>query len=164
MHSRKLALPLASAYVLMLLFLGAFAGIDSAAQSSVGTWRLDLSKSSFTNTTAPKFEQLVVNTDEADYIKWNLSGVMPDGKSYIESYDGPIDGKSHKVVSINGSSVIAYTRTSTGLQWVMKDAKGNVVETGAGQVTPDANTLVLKGTITTSTGRARFTAVFNRAQ
>jgi len=164
MHSRKFVLFVACLGSLMLFSLAASASSESAGKSSVGTWKLDLSKSTFSNTTAPKFEQIVVNTDDADYLKWNLKGVMPDGKSYIESYDGPIDGKDHEVVSINGSHTIAYTRTQTGLQWVMKDANGNVVETGAGEMSADGKTLALKGTITTTNGKSSFTAIFNRAQ
>jgi hypothetical protein len=164
MHSRKLALSITCVGLLMLIALNAFARTESAGKSAVGTWKLDLSRSTFSNTTAPKFEQLVVNTDDADHLKWNLKGVMPDGKSYIESYDGPIDGKDHKIVSINGSFTAAYTRSSTGVQWVTKDANGNVVETGAGQVSPDGKTLVLKGTMTSPNGKVTFTAVYNRAQ
>lgn len=164
MHSRKLALPIASLCLLTLIPLIAFAGTTTAGKSAVGTWRLDLAKSAFSNTTAPKFEQLVVNTDDADQLKWNIKGIMPDGRSYIESYEGPIDGKDHKIMAINGGVTAAYTRNASGVQWVTKDGSGTVVESGSAQLSADGNMLVLKGTMTGPKGKANFVAVYHRAQ
>lgn len=167
MKSKTLSLLIATLCLLTFISLSAFARVADDGKSAVGTWRLDLGRSSFGSMPAPKFEQLVVNTDDADHLKWNVKGILPDGKSYIESYDGPIDGKEHEIRALvaNGSATAAYTRMpSGGVQWVIKDAKGSVVETGTGQLSPDGKTLTLRGTMTGSQGTTNFVAVYNRAQ
>lgn len=162
MQNRKLALAAIGLFV--LIALPAFAS-EPAGKSAVGTWTLDASKSSFGNMPVPRFEQMVVATDEPAAIKWSLMGATPDGKTYRQSYDGPVDGKAHKMTSSDTASTAAYTRTANGgLQWTVKDAKGNVIETGAGLLSPDGKTLTLKGTMQGPSGKANFTAIYNRAQ
>src|SRR5271166_5630684 len=92
--------------VALLLALCVVAFAASSGKSSVGTWKLDLSQSSYKGTTkgmtTPTFEQLVVTTDEPGALKWNLVGAGADGTSWTSSYDGPIDGKYHRVVRGDG--------------------------------------------------------------
>ena len=164
MTKRRLTALAAAIGLAMLISSNAFANSLPVRNSAVGTWKLDLSKSRFGNMTAPKFEQMVITTDDVDYLKWNLKGVMPDGKTFVEFYDGPIDGKDHKIALINGSSVAAYSRTAAGVQWITKDKNGSVIESGAGVLSPDGKTLTLKGTMTTPSGKGNFTAVYNRVQ
>jgi hypothetical protein len=148
-----------------LVSLNAFARTEPAGKSAVGTWKLDLSKSSFGNMPAPKFEQMAISKDEPSAIKWSLTSAMQDGKTRMESYDGPVDGKEHGMTSPDGPSTVAYTRTANGvLQWTIKDGKGNTVETGAGQLSPDGRMLTLKGTMNGPNGKANFTAVYNRTK
>jgi len=151
--------------VICLLGLAA-ATMKPASQSAVGTWKLDVQKSSFSNTLVPKFEQLVVTTDKSDALQWNLKGIGPDGKSYIASYDGPIDGKDHAMQDSQAAgSTVAYTRVGNGgLQWVVRDKSGAVVETGNSQLSADGKTLTLKGTTQGASGKATFMSVFERVQ
>lgn len=165
MCSKKPILFVVVLTVLLFIALTAFAGSESSAKSAVGTWKLDSAKSSFGNMPAPKFEQMVVSKDEPTAIQWTVTGAMSDGKSYTESYDGPIDGKDHnvKVLVGNGPATIAYTRiASGGLQWTVKDAKGSIVETGMGQLSSDGKTLSLKGTMAGPKGKENFVAVYTR--
>ena len=164
MRNRKLTLSIATV-ALLVMALNAFAGDEAAAKSAVGIWKLDLAKSSFGKTPAPKYEQMVVSKDDPTAIKWTVTGANPEGKSYSESYDGPIDSKDHnvKVLIGNGPATIAYTRTASGgLEWTVKDAKGSIVETGVGQLSPDGKTLTLKGTMAGPKGKDNFIAVYNR--
>lgn len=136
-----------------------------SGKTAVGTWKLDLKKSSYQNMPAPKFEQLVILTDDQNSTKWSLKGIGADGKSYISSYDGPIDGKDHPMMSSESGSAVAYTRVASGgLQWTVKDKSGAVIETGSGELSPDGNTLTLKGTTRGPSGRSEFTSVFLRSQ
>jgi hypothetical protein len=165
MHKWKPARFIAAVVLLALIAANAFAGDESAAKSAVGTWKLDSAKSSFGNIPTPKFEQMVVTKDDPTAIQWTVTGATPDGKSYTESYDGPVDGKDH-IVNIlvgNGPATIAYTRTASGgLQWSVKDTKGSVVETGMGELSPDGKTLKLKGTMVGPKGKENFVAVYSR--
>lgn len=119
-----------------LCLLG-FAAVNASAASSrsaVGIWKLDVSKSSYGNMPAPKLEKLVVTTDTPDAVKWILTGASADGKTYVSLYDGPIDGKDRPFGNSAAGNNIAYTRTASGLDWVVKNKSGAVIETGSGQL------------------------------
>ncbi len=149
---------------LCLMFLTAIEGGAVSGRSTVGTWKLDISKSSYGNMPAPKFEQLVVTTDRPDAVKWNLAGISADGKSYLAFYDGPIDGKYHPMTSSESGNTVAYRRTATGVQWVTKDKNGAVTSAGSNQLSPDGNTLTVKGTVQGPRGTENFVSVFERVQ
>jgi hypothetical protein len=162
--NKKFAVLMAGLLVLVLTAVNAAGRVEVSAKSSVGTWKLDISKSSYQNMAAPKFEQLVVTVDTPQSLKWSLKGVEADGKSYFSSYDGPTDGKDHRLISNEAASAIAYTRTANSLNWVIKDKSGAVIETAGGQLSPDGNTLILKGITEGPKGKSSFVSVFTRAQ
>jgi hypothetical protein len=164
MRKRPFAIVTTGICLLTMTALTASAWEEGSAKSSVGTWKLNVSKSSFGNMPAPKFEQLVVTSDTPESLKWNLKGVGADGKSYISSYDGPTDGKAHHMMSSEGSSTVAYTRTASGMSWVVKDKNGSVIETGSGQLSADGNTLTLTGAVQGPKAKSAFVSVFSRAQ
>jgi hypothetical protein len=163
MRCSKVSFVTTGLWLLMLASLGAFARVQASSTSAVGTWRLDTAKSSYGNMPPPKFEQLVITADEPTALKWNLKGMSADGKTFIESYDGPIDGKDHRLVISTGGT-IAYTRVATGVQWVIKGSDGAVLETASGQISPDGKTLTIQGTMQGSNGKVNFVSVYNRVQ
>jgi hypothetical protein len=136
----------------------------TADHSAVGTWKLNLQKSSFGSQPAPKFEQLVVATDAPDALKWNMKGVTSDGKSYMMSFDGPVDGDAHHMMSSMGEDNVAYTRTPSGVNWVVKDKDGKIMERASSQLSADGNTLTIIGVSEDSTGKNKFLAIYNREQ
>lgn len=162
--NRKFAVLMPVLVLVALAAVNAAARVEGSAKSSVGTWKLDISKSSFQNMPAPKFEQLVIMADTPELLKWSLKGVLADGKSYFSSYDGPTDGKEHPMMSNEAASTIAYQRTANAVNWVIKDKSGAVMETAAGQLSPDGNTLTVTGVTTGPQGKGRFTSIFTRAQ
>ncbi|MGA2905863.1 MAG: hypothetical protein ABSD98_18715 [Candidatus Korobacteraceae bacterium] len=147
-----------------LLTLAAVDASAATSRSTVGTWKLDVAKSSYGNMPAPKFEQLVIMTDKADALKWNLKGLSADGKSFVSLYDGPIDGNYHPLTSNRTGSTVAYTRTASGVQWTTKDKSGAVIETGSGQLSSAGDTLTIKGTVMGPGGEQDFISVFQRVQ
>jgi hypothetical protein len=160
MRNRRFAIVLTGICLLTMTALNAGAWAD---KSAVGTWKLDLTKSSYGNMPAPKFEQMVVAADTPESLKWSLKGVGADGKSYISSYDGPTDSKFHRMMSSEGSDTVAYTRTGSALSWIVKDKEGSIIETGSGQLSPDGNTLTLSGAMQGPKGKSVFVSVFDRA-
>ena len=154
-----------AALMMICLVSLATATVKPASRPAVGTWKLNVQKSSYGSMPAPKFEQLVVTTDKADALKWSLKGIGADGKSYISSYDGPIDGKDHAMMdSAAAGSTIAYTRNASGVQWVIRDKSGAVMETGASDLSADGKTLTLRGTTQGPNGKESFVSVFERIQ
>jgi hypothetical protein len=146
---------------LLALAIAADAATSHTAQ---GTWKLDLAKSSYEKMPAPKYERLVVMTDQADAIKWMLTGAAADGKSYVSSYDGPVDGKARPWGNSQAGNTITYSRSGGALEWTVKDKSGAVLETGTGQLSSDGNTLTLKGTAQQASGKANYVSVFARVQ
>jgi hypothetical protein len=161
MRSRMFAIVITGICLLIMTALNAEAWAD---RSAVGTWKLDVAKSSYGNMPAPKFEQMVVTTDAADSLKWSLKGVGAEGKSYISSYDGLTDGKFHPMMNSEGSETVAYTRTGSTLSWIVKDKNGSIIETGSGQLSADGNTLRLSGAMQGPKGKSAFVSVFDRVQ
>ena len=148
--------------LLSLLSISAYA---ASSRSAVGSWKLNLTKSSFGKMTPPKLELLTVTVDEPDKLQWKLTGASADGKTYFSSYNGAVDGKEHAMVSSEQGATIAYSRTAPGgVSWVTKDKSGKVIETGTSQLSPDGSTLTLKGTVETSNGKDNFVSVFQRTQ
>ncbi len=151
--------------LLLMVATAAFASEAGSNQSAVGTWKLDVQKSSYGNMPSPKFEQLVVITDEPNSLKWRLTGAEAGGKTFSSSYDGPIDGKDHPMMSSEGGGTLTYTRTpSGGVHWVTKDKTGAVIETGNGALSADGRTLTLKGTVKGPKGESNFVSVFDKVK
>jgi hypothetical protein len=149
---------------LCIVALASVAASAAASHSAVGTWKLDVAKSSYGNMPAPKFEKLVVTTDKPDAVKWVMTGASADGKTYISMYDGPVDGKDRPYGNSQAGNHITYTRSPSGLDWVVKNKSGAVIEAGSGQLSADGNTLILKGTAQGASGKASFVSVFERVQ
>ena len=153
-----------TALCLLSLAVDALAKSAASSKSAVGSWKLNLQKSSFTNMTAPKFEHLAVTADAPAALNWHLNGMSSNGVSYVSSYNGPIDGKYHPLVSSQSAGArIAYTRTvAGGVSWTMKDNKEAVIEAGIAELSPDGKTLTLKGSTQGPTGKGSFVSVFDR--
>ena len=148
----------------LCLTILAFSAGAATAKSAVGTWKLNVAKSSYENIPAPKGEKLMVMTDKPDAIKWLLTGASADGKTYISSYEGPVDNKARPYGNSAVGNTIAYMRSPSGLEWTVKDKNGAVIETGVGHVSEDGNTLTIKGTVATANGKGNFVSVFDRVQ
>jgi hypothetical protein len=149
---------------LCLLALASVYASAATSRSAVGTWKLDVSKSSYGKMPAPKFEKLVVTTDKPDAVKWILTGASADGKTYISMYDGPVDGKDRPFGNSGVGNNIAYTRIASGVGWIVKSKSGAVIETGSSQLSADGNMLTLTGTTQGADGKANFVSVFQRVQ
>lgn len=160
---RKSFLPALIALSLLTIF--AIAAVAVTGKSAVGSWNLEVSKSSFTNMAAPKAERLIVTADEPNLLKWRLIGASADGKTYTSAYDGPIDGAEHVLTSSEAGAMIAYSRTADGgVTWTMKDQHGQVIETGSSHLSADGSILTLRGTTQGPKGKSNFVSVFTRAQ
>jgi hypothetical protein len=149
---------------LCLLMCTAAAAAAASSRSTVGTWNLDSAKSSYGKMPAPKFEQLVITTDQPNAVAWKLAGASTDGKTYISMYNGPIDGNYHPMTSSETGDTVAYTRTSSGVEWTTKNKAGTVISTGINQLSPDGNTLTVKGMVQGPKGKENFVSVFERVK
>ena len=89
--------------VLTIAVLAMLASSMLLAQESpfVGTWKLNLAKSRFTDTVAPKNETRTV-TAQGNGLGFSFEGVAADGSHISWSYTSKLDGKA---APVNGSGI-----------------------------------------------------------
>lgn len=150
--------------LLLVMAASAFAAAADSDHSAVGNWILNPTKSQFHNMPAPKLKRLRILKDDGKTLTWRTSGYGPDGRTFHEEYDGPIDGAYHALTGTETSGSVAYTRTNSVIHWTIKDQNGAIVETGSESLSPDGDTLTLKGTRKTPEGDATFTTGYDRVK
>lgn len=149
---------------LLLVLVNGFVLDANANSSAVGNWILNPSKSHFQNMPAPKLKRLRVLKDDEKALSWRTSGYDPEGKTFHDEYDGPIDGAFHPMTGSDNPGSVAYTRTNSVIHWTIKDQAGVIVETGSESLSPDGDALTATGTRKTPQGEATFTAVHDRVK
>ena len=97
-----------------LLVLSAVASAPAFAQNDafIGTWKLDLAKSKYTNPPAPK--ELTRKLEaEGDSIKYTYSGTAADGSAISYGFTVKYDGKDYAVTGSmpGGADMIAIKKT-----------------------------------------------------
>lgn len=109
--------------------------------SAVGTWKLNLKKSTFGKMPAPKSETLTITQDDDKGIKWHTKRVGADGKVISESFAGAYDGKAQPVKGSDQLATAAFSKAADGIHiaWKMKD--GTTMNSVS---TMDGNTLTDK--------------------
>lgn len=136
-------------YIAILLLVNIATATDckAARNTLVGTWKLNLAKSSWGKIPAPKEDTLVVTQDDAKGLKWTASGVSADGESFSYSFEGAADGRDYPMKSPNNEAVIgftrAYSRIGATLQAVDKK-NGSVIQTSTTTVSNDGQTMTIK--------------------
>jgi hypothetical protein len=69
------------------------------SNSEVGTWKLDVAKSKYVNTPAPKSDTATI-TPQGDGIKNSVEGVAGDGSRIAYSYTANYDGKDSAISGV----------------------------------------------------------------
>jgi hypothetical protein len=120
------------------------------AQSEVGTWKLNTSKSKYTGTTP---RQSMTNTTESqgDGIKSHSEGMAADGSSLNYTYSGKYDGKDNPVTGTgapNGADTVALKRIDSHTSEATFKKGGKVVNTARVSISADGKvrTITAKGT------------------
>lgn len=106
--------------------------LQGCADTLVGTWKLNLAKSSWRKIPAPKEDTLVVTQDDAKGLKWTASGVSADGESFSYSFEGAADGRDYPMKSPNNEAVIGFTRAYSRIGATLQ-----AVDKKNGSVNPD---------------------------
>jgi histidinol dehydrogenase len=111
-----------------------------AAESIVGTWKMNMAKSTFSPGPAPKSITIKVEAAGAG-IKITADGVGPDGKPTHASYTVNFDGKDVAATALpNSAETIAYKKIDDNTYESISKAKGKVVATTRIVVSPDGKT------------------------
>jgi hypothetical protein len=78
--------------------------LGQSKHSGVGTWKVDISQSTFGSAPAPKSITVVILKDSPKLLSWRVHGIDDKGKSFAYSWSGPEDGTMHPVMQ-NGKEI-----------------------------------------------------------
>ena len=131
---------------------------EKSKDNAVGTWKLDLQKT--TSPTKPKSMTLRVTEDSPAAIKYSATQVGADGKAAHVSYEGVPDGKPYPVNGSATYSTAAYTHPNGDThkaEATLTTKDGNTVTQDI-TLSDDGKTM----TIQNKSGDKSWTDVYNR--
>ncbi len=141
---------------LALAAIGALAlGITAGAQAPdplVGTWKLDLAKSTYKPGPAPKSYTVVIDA-AGKGIKVAVDAVGADGTAMKWGYTTPRDGKDVPVTGNPNYDTAAVTQTSPTAGSIVYKKGGKPVVTLTTEVSKDGKTMTGKATGTDPKGQ-----------
>jgi hypothetical protein len=153
--------------MIRLLVLGSLLGaaIGALAQAPalfVGTWKLDLARSSFGAAPAPRSDTTVMKAVEGGF-SVVTDRVDAEGKAIHYEYTAKFDGKDYPVTGTPRYDAIAVTRIDERtFDWVMKK-DGKLVSQGRTTYSPDGKSRILTYPMADASGRkSEVRAVFGR--
>jgi hypothetical protein len=138
-----------------LLFLAAFclsaAAAGFAADSNVGTWKLNEAKSKI-SAGAPK-NNTVVYTAEGDSFKCVVDGVDPAGKPAHNEWTGKFDGKGYAITGDPSADTRAIQKVDDHHYNLTNKKGGKTTITGTIVLSPDGKTRTLTMQATDAQGK-----------
>jgi hypothetical protein len=149
------------------MFLGAvglvLAAPVQATEGIVGTWKMNMAKSTFSPGPAPKSITTKIEAAGAG-IKITSDGVGPDGKPTHASYTVNFDSKDVAATGLpNSAETIAYKKIDDNTYESISKAKGKVVATNRIVISKDGKTRTGTAVGTTVDGKPLKTlTVFER--
>jgi hypothetical protein len=96
--------------------------MNATQASSVGTWQLDVTKSSFGSNPPPKAVTLTILTYTPALTSWRVDVVGPKGESMSYSWSGPLDGSMQPVKDSKGQVL--------GQEGLIQDKDGALLRRG----------------------------------
>jgi hypothetical protein len=140
-----------------LLVFAAIAAMPAFAADNpaLGTWKLNVAKSKFTGTPAPKELTRVLEAD-GDGVKYTFTGTAADGKAISYGFTTKLDGSDSPITgnAPNGMDTAALKKVSAK-HWTLTQKKGgNVLSTGSVTISKDGKTTTVATKGKNSEGKA----------
>jgi hypothetical protein len=137
---------LKSLFAATLLVAGAAIAAD-APDAVVGTWKLNVAKSTFSPGPALK-SQTRQYLQTADGLKLTMTSVAADGKTMVSTMIFKYDGKPHTMAGNPDFDSVSVTRNDAGVTHSTQWKAGKDVGTGVRTVAKDGKTMTFaqKGT------------------
>ena len=124
---------------LMLVLLG-FAATLCAADSFVGTWKMNPNKTVFKNGTSP-MQQTVTITETGSDLNVKVAGTAVNGRKISVSYTMPAAGGPGKIVESSEYDGVSGTRIGPNEREVSYMKGGKAIYTTHSKVSTDGNSL-----------------------
>lgn len=128
-----------NAIVLMAVLASAAAAAQTRADSWIGTWTLNLQKSTYGASPAPKSGISRLLPADGGRTRVSQDQVTADGKERRIEVVVAFDGKDYDVPALPGVTY-AFTRVSDSVYVIVSKEKGVVTSTTLTMVSPDGNT------------------------
>ena len=142
-------------FIIKSLFIGAMlticAGTAFAADPAVGTWNLNLAKSTFSPGPAPK-SQTRTYAESAQGTTVTTKTTAADGKESTTTLTFKDDGKPYPIAGSSNADMVSITRVDAWTIHGTQTKAGAVVGTVVRSVSKDGKTLTLKQTGTRTNG------------
>ena len=137
-----------------LLFVSLAAGLAIPAlllaQSEVGTWKLNVSKSKYSGVATPKSRTQTLESRDGE-IRTRTEGVAGDGSPINYNHAGRYDGKDNPIAGSgapNGADSVAHKRIDERTTETTYKKSGKLVATARSSISKDGKTMTVtaKGT------------------
>jgi hypothetical protein len=122
------------------------------AQSNMGTWKLNLAKSTYSPGPPPRSGTLTFE-GAGQTLKDTAEGIDAEGKSTKGVYIHIYDGKPYPTTGVPGIDSTAYTRIDSNVVKFTRTNAGKVVQTGFLVVSSDGKALTVITLGSDATGR-----------
>jgi hypothetical protein len=132
-----------------ILALGTNAAL--AADAAVGTWKLNVAKSTFSPGPAPK-SQTRSYAESAQGLTLTLKTVAADSKESTSTLTFKDDGKPYPVTGSPDFDMVAVTRVDALNVTSIQTKAGKAVGTGSRSVSKDGKTLTFSAKLTDANG------------
>jgi len=135
-------------YLLAVLVAGAFVAGSTMAQGNpwVGTWKLNVAKSKYEGTPAPKSLTRTV-TAEGGALKYSFEGVSADGSKVSYGFTTKLDGADSAVSGTGmtgGADTVALSKTSAHKLTGVTKKDGKQVGKVLADISNDGKTVTVK--------------------
>jgi hypothetical protein len=149
----------------VVLSLVASGVLLAQGNSQIGVWKLDVAKSKYVNSQAPKSETRTVEA-QGDGAKYTFEGVAADGSRLAYSFTTNYDGKDSAISGVgfpDGADTIAVVRVNANTSTATAKKAGKVVRTTKTVISKDGMVTTLTAKGTNAQGQpTSMTAVFNK--
>lgn len=141
------------AFVATLLAMLATASFAAGAQDKgMGTWKLNLEKSTF-NPGPPPQSIITRFEPDGDGVKWRAERTLADGKSQVATYNAKYDGKDYPLTGSPTADTITLKRIDAHTTERVNKKGGKVGATERRTVAADGKSYVTTVTGTTADGQ-----------
>lgn len=139
-----------SVFATVALSLVASSTLLAQSNTQLGTWKLNVAKSKYVGTQAPKSDMRTIEAQGAG-VKASTDGVAADGSRVAYSYMTNYEGKDSAISGVgfpNGADTIAIKRIDANTTTAISKKAGKVVLTTKTVVSKDGKvmTITAKGT------------------
>ena len=114
-----------------------------AADSNIGTWKLNLAKSKYSPGPAPKSQTLKIEALGANGVKYTSDGADADGKPTHTAFQAQYDGKPNPFTGMADADMISYKRIDANTVESTTTLKGKPAVVSKAVVSADGKTRTL---------------------